>query len=82
MTPEQWHNLLLNPGEKYFKPLPECFKPSGSVTDFEMLFHVYRAYIDELLPKWIFYLTLRQVFGEPNGKTDNGRQGYYLKLSI
>lgn len=80
-----FRSLMFEP-EKHglpFPPFKECFGASTTVRAQHLLF---ADYIDVIggrpLPKIIFYVMMREAFGPPNGKDENGNLGYYLCCGV
>ncbi len=68
-TVNLYKDFLLNP-YKYkctYKPLRECFEENDKYIPQDKLFENYIAYIKKPLPKFMFYIIMKDVFGEYGG---------------
>lgn len=88
-TIRQYKDFLENPA-KYdctYKPIRECFSPNDYVIPQHILYELYVAHIDKPLPKVIFYIIMRELYAEYQGKApydektnQGGEFGYRLKM--
>ena len=96
LTPEvvaQYKDFLVNP-QKYnchYKPLHECFVEGDHYEPQDKLYDKYIEYIKKPLPKFMFYIIMREeypdLFGadewtDDKGKWHRGDLGYKLKFNI
>ena len=78
-----YKELLTNPFKHglTFKPITECFEKSEKVTAKHILAKEFTDYLDKPLPKVIFYIVMNQLFGQCDGKDENGNLGYHLRFT-
>lgn len=76
-----------------YKPIRECFEKSETCTPQHILFNDYIAYLRRPLPKVFFYIIMKEIFPELEGKAEpkynkagdrigGGEIGYYLKCVV
>jgi len=77
--------MLIFEPEKQGLPFPtlkECFKPATVARANDLLYADYMILIENRpLPKVIFYILMREAFGDPNGKDKDGSLGYRLRVA-
>lgn len=86
LTPETvdaYKTLITKPKENglQFDAITDCFEKSETVTAKHILAEAYIIHIDKPLPKVILYIIMDDLFGQCNGKDENGCLGYYLRFS-
>jgi hypothetical protein len=62
-----------------FTKLQDFFVQCDTVTAKHILAKQYLDHIGVPLPKVVLYIIMDNVFGQCNGKDENGNFGYYLK---
>lgn len=83
-TIETYKELLFSPGKLNlpYKPFPDCFAKTLTVTASHILYRDYvRSIDDRPLPKLIFYIIMQETFGFPSGKDATGDLGYHLQVT-
>lgn len=78
-----YRTILQNPSQYHadfnFTPIKDFFIPSETLTAQHILAQEYISHINLCLPKLILYIIMNELFGNPNGKDEDGNLGYYLK---
>lgn len=66
---------------KSFKPFDQLFKPSEKVTAKHELYEQFVTHTNCLIPKIFIYIVMDELFGQCNGKDEDGNLGYYLHFN-
>ena len=80
-TVEAYQRLVCNPSvyNLQFRSITECFIKTEEVTAKHILAGQYIKNETPLLPKLLCYIIMDNIFGQCDGKDQDGHLGYHLK---